>query len=100
MADVLFETGKYAFSADAQLNLAKLSGIIQAHSGLHLAFEGYTDTTGTEDFNMKLSQRRVDTVRTFLVTQGLSADTITSKGFGRASLVADTVACRSSFLVK
>lgn len=89
MADVLFETGKYALSAEAQLKLAKLSGIIQAHPGLNLAIEGHTDTTGTEDFNMKLSQQRADTVRTFLVTQGLSADTITAKGFGQGSPVAD-----------
>jgi outer membrane protein OmpA-like peptidoglycan-associated protein len=89
MADVLFETGKYALSADAQLKLAKLSGIIQAHPGLNLAIEGYTDTTGTADFNLKLSQQRADTVRTFLITQGLSADTITSTGMGEASPVAD-----------
>ena len=89
MADVLFETGKYALSADAQLKLAKLSGIIQAHPGLNLAIEGYTDTTGTAEFNMKLSQQRADTVRTFLIAQGLSADTITSKGFGQDSPVAD-----------
>ena len=54
MADVLFET-KYALSQDAQLKLAKLSGIIQAHPGLNLAIEGYTDTTGTPDYNMSLS---------------------------------------------
>jgi outer membrane protein OmpA-like peptidoglycan-associated protein len=89
MADVLFETGKYALSTDAQLKLAKLTGIIQAHPGLNLAIEGYTDTTGTADFNMKLSQQRADAVRTFLITQGLSADTITSKGLGQADPVAD-----------
>ena len=89
MADVLFETGKYALSAEAQLKLAKLSGIIQAHPGLNLAIEGYTDTTGTSDFNMKLSQQRADTVRTFLISQGLSADTITAKGLGESSPVAD-----------
>ena len=89
MADVLFETGKYALSQDAQLKLAKLSGIIQAHPGLNLAIEGYTDTTGTADFNLKLSQQRADAVRTFLIAQGLSADTITSKGMGEANPVAD-----------
>ena len=89
MADVLFETGKYNLSTDAQLKLAKLSGIIQAHPGLNLAIEGYTDTTGSADFNMKLSQQRADTVRDFLIAQGLLADTITSKGFGEASPIAD-----------
>jgi outer membrane protein OmpA-like peptidoglycan-associated protein len=89
MADVLFETGKYALSTDAQLKLAKLSGIIQAHPGLSLAIEGYTDTTGSPDFNLKLSQQRADAVRTFLISQGLSADSITSKGLGPANPVAD-----------
>jgi len=89
MADVLFETGKYNLSTDAQLKLAKLSGIIQAHPGLNLAIEGYTDTTGSADFNMKLSQQRADTVRDFLISQGLLADTITAKGFGEANPIAD-----------
>jgi outer membrane protein OmpA-like peptidoglycan-associated protein len=89
MADVLFETGKYNLSNDAQLKLAKLSGIIQAHPGLNLAIEGYTDITGSDEFNMKLSQQRADTVRLFLIAQGLAPDTITSKGLGPANPVAD-----------
>jgi outer membrane protein OmpA-like peptidoglycan-associated protein len=89
MADVLFETGKYALSQDAQLKLAKLSGIIQAHPGLNLAIEGHTDTTGSADFNMKLSQQRADAVREFLISQGLSPDIITAKGMGEADPVAD-----------
>jgi outer membrane protein OmpA-like peptidoglycan-associated protein len=89
MADVLFETNKYALSQDAQLKLAKLAGIIQAHPGLNLAIEGYTDTTGTPDYNLKLSQQRADAVRVFLVSQGLAADTITSRGLGQADPVAD-----------
>jgi outer membrane protein OmpA-like peptidoglycan-associated protein len=89
MADVLFETGKHALSEDAKLKLAKLSGIIQAHPGLNLAIEGHTDTTGTPEFNLKLSQQRADTVREFLIAQGLGADTITAMGMGQDNPVAD-----------
>jgi outer membrane protein OmpA-like peptidoglycan-associated protein len=89
MADVLFQSGKYDLSSDAQLKLAKLSGIIQAHPGLNLAIEGYTDTTGSADFNLKLSQQRADAVRQFLISQGLSANAITSKGLGDADPAAD-----------
>jgi outer membrane protein OmpA-like peptidoglycan-associated protein len=89
MADVLFETGKYALSQDAKLKLAKLSGIIQAHPGLNLGIEGHTDTTGTPEFNQKLSQERADTVREFLIAQGLAADTITAIGMGQDNPVAD-----------
>ncbi len=83
MADVLFESGKYALSMDAQLKLAKLSGIIQAHPGLNLAIEGYTDNTGTPDFNMKFSQQRADAVRQFLIAQGLSQIRSHQKGWAR-----------------
>jgi len=89
MADVLFETAKYKLSTDAQLKLAKLSGIIQAHPGLSLTIEGYTDTTGTPDFNLKLSQQRADAVRDFLISQGLTPDTITANGLGQDHPVAD-----------
>ena len=89
MADVLFQTAKFALSQDAQLKLAKLSGIIQAHPGLNLAIEGHTDTTGSADFNMKLSQQRGDAVREFLISQGLSPDIITAKGMGQDNPVAD-----------
>ena len=55
MADVLFATGKYELSQDANLALAKLSGVILAHPGLKLRIEGYTDSTGGDQFNLKLS---------------------------------------------
>jgi outer membrane protein OmpA-like peptidoglycan-associated protein len=89
MADVLFELGKYALSLEAQLKLAKLSGIIQAHPGLNLSIEGYTDNTGTPAINMKLSQQRADAVRQCLITQGLAPSTISSKGLGQADPIAD-----------
>jgi outer membrane protein OmpA-like peptidoglycan-associated protein len=89
MADVLFDTGKYNLRQEAQIKLAKLSGIILAHPGLNLAVEGFTDSTGGADFNMKLSGQRAGTVRDYLITQGLSADTVTAQGFGESMPVAD-----------
>jgi len=96
MADILFASGKYELSQDANLKLARLSGVILAHPGLKLRIEGYTDSTGTEDFNLKLSGQRADTVRTFLVGQGLKPDDVTSAGMGQADPVAsnDTPAGR------
>ncbi len=89
MADVLFDFGKYNLKSDAQIKLAKLAGIIQAHPGLHLAIEGHTDNIGSDEANMKLSQQRADAVRDFLVKQGLAADTVTAVGLGKADPVAD-----------
>jgi outer membrane protein OmpA-like peptidoglycan-associated protein len=89
MADVLFDFGKYNLKPDAQIKLAKLTGVIQAHPGLHLGIEGHTDNIGADEANMKLSQQRADTVREFLVQQGLLAETVTAVGFGKAEPVAD-----------
>jgi outer membrane protein OmpA-like peptidoglycan-associated protein len=89
MADVLFDFGKYDLKTDAKIKLAKLGGIIQAHPGLHLAIEGHTDNIGGDEANMKLSQQRADTVRDFLVQQGLAADTLTAVGMGKTDPVAD-----------
>jgi outer membrane protein OmpA-like peptidoglycan-associated protein len=89
MADVLFDFGKYDLKPDAKIKLAKLSGIIQAHPGLNLAIEGHTDNIGGDEGNMKLSQQRADGVRDFLVQQGLTPDTVTALGMGKADPVAD-----------
>ena len=96
MADILFASGKYELSQDANLKLARLSGVILAHPGLKLRIEGYTDSTGSEDFNIKLSGQRANTVQTFLVQQGLKQDDVTSTGEGQANPVAgnDTAAGR------
>jgi outer membrane protein OmpA-like peptidoglycan-associated protein len=89
MADVLFDTGKYDLREPTKLKLARLAGIILAHPGLKLEIEGHTDSTGSDEFNQKLSEQRADTVRSFLITQGLSGDDITAKGLGKSMPIAD-----------
>ena len=88
MADVLFATGKYELSQPASLALARMSGVILAHPGLTLKIAGYTDSTGSDQLNLKLSGERADAVRTFLIQQGLNAATVTSMGMGSADPVA------------
>ena len=88
MGDVLFDTGKFKLRTEAQLGLAKLTGIVLSHPGLKLAVEGYTDTTGTAAFNQTLSEQRANAVRDYLVQQGLDAGSVTAQGFGPANPVA------------
>jgi outer membrane protein OmpA-like peptidoglycan-associated protein len=96
MGDVLFETGKYDLRMNTREMLSRLSGILLAHPGLKLAVEGYTDSTGTDAINQKLSQQRADTVRDYLISQGLAPDSITAQGLGSSNPVAsnDTAAGR------
>ncbi|HZY63236.1 MAG TPA: OmpA family protein [Edaphobacter sp.] len=89
MSDVLFDTGKYTLKPATQISLAKVAGILQAYPGLKLQVEGYTDNTGSDMFNQKLSENRADAVRSFLIAQGVSPENITSTGYGKSNPVAD-----------
>src|ERR1700741_1927739 len=88
MADVLFDFGKYDLKPPAREALAKMSGIVIAHPGLKLAVEGYTDSVGSDTSNLTRSQNRADTVRAYLVNQGLDPNTITATGYGKSNPVA------------
>ncbi len=96
MQDVLFATGKYDLTDPARIALAKIAGIVISHPGLNLQVEGYTDSTGTEQFNQKLSEQRANTVRDFLASQGVNPQTMTAVGYGENYPVAsnDTAAGR------
>lgn len=89
MSDVLFALNKYELKPDAREKLAKVSGILLAYPDLKVQVEGYTDNTGSEAYNQKLSQKRADAVRDYLVSQGVAAGNITSTGYGEADPVAD-----------
>ncbi len=88
MSDVLFDTGSYTLKPGAREKLAKISGIVLAHPGLMLQIEGHTDSVGGDEFNQQLSERRAGSVREFLAEQGVSASSITARGFGKTQPVA------------
>jgi outer membrane protein OmpA-like peptidoglycan-associated protein len=88
MSDVLFDTGSYTLKPGAREKLAKISGIVLAHSGLTLQIEGHTDSVGGDDFNQQLSERRADSVRDFLAEQSVAPSSITARGFGKMQPVA------------
>ena len=89
MADVLFDTGKSDLRPPTREALARLSGVALAHPGLRFEVEGHTDSTGSDELNQTLSQQRADVVRMYLVQQGLPADAISARGFGKTAPVAD-----------
>jgi outer membrane protein OmpA-like peptidoglycan-associated protein len=96
MSDVLFDFGQFTLKPGAKEKLAKISGILLGHPGLTLEVDGHTDSVGSDAVNMKLSEARADTVRAYLVAQGVSPDTVSAHGFGKDQPVAtnDTAAGR------
>jgi outer membrane protein OmpA-like peptidoglycan-associated protein len=89
MSDVLFDFNKYSLKPDAREKLAKVSGILLSYPNLKLQVEGYTDSIGSDGYNQKLSEQRADSVRDYLVTQGVAQPNISAAGYGKSDPVAD-----------
>jgi outer membrane protein OmpA-like peptidoglycan-associated protein len=96
ISDVLFDFNKYTLKPGAREKMAKVSGILLAYPGLKIQVEGHTDAVGSDEYNMKLSQQRADSVRDYLVAQNVPAASVTAVGYGKANPVAsnDTAAGR------
>jgi outer membrane protein OmpA-like peptidoglycan-associated protein len=96
MSDVLFDTAKYTLRPVAREKLAKLSGILLAYSSLSLELEGHTDNVGTEEYNQQLSENRANSVRDYLIHEGIASSSVAARGFGEDQAIAtnDTAAGR------
>jgi outer membrane protein OmpA-like peptidoglycan-associated protein len=88
MPDVLFDLNSANLKPTARERLAKVAGILIAYPDIHVEVDGYTDNTGAADYNQQLSQQRADTVRNYLVQQGVPASSIEAKGFGESDPIA------------
>ena len=55
---------------------------------LKIELQGHTDSTGTPPYNLKLSQRRAESVRTYLLNKGVNGDQLVAKGYGQTQPVA------------
>ena len=79
---VQFAFDKAELTDGAQTALAAILKELQANPALTVDLEGYTDPTGTRDYNIGLSQRRVEAVRRFLIEQGAEMPRVNSVGMG------------------
>jgi outer membrane protein OmpA-like peptidoglycan-associated protein len=82
MPDVLFNLNSASLKPAARERVAKVAGILIAYPDIHVEVDGYTDNTGSLGYNQQLSQQRADTVRTYLIQQGVPQSSIKAKGFG------------------
>jgi outer membrane protein OmpA-like peptidoglycan-associated protein len=87
MSDVLFDTARHTLRPGAREKLARVAGVLLSHPGLHLEVEGHTDSVGTDTYNQGLSERRAESVRDYLIQQGIQRDAIAAHGFGESQPV-------------
>ncbi len=89
LGDVLFTTGQADLKVGATGNLNKLVTFLNEYPNRTVMIEGYTDSVGSEDYNQGLSQRRADSVKTYLVEQGVGSVRLNASGRGESDPVAD-----------
>jgi OOP family OmpA-OmpF porin len=88
-ADALFDFDKSALKPAARTSLDNLVGQIKSLALEVVIATGHTDSVGTDAYNQKLSVRRADAVKKYLVSKGIAANRIQIEGKGEAQPVAD-----------
>lgn len=86
---VLFATNKSDLLPNANEKLNQVADALKETPDRIVTVYGFTDSQGDDAYNMKLSERRAESVRNYLVGRGLAADTIKSVGKGETEPVAD-----------
>ena len=96
LGNVLFDTNGDTLKPGADDMVSRLSQFLQSHPDIKVRIEGHTDSTGSDDYNQALSQRRANAVATALEGRGISAQRIQAVGRGKSAPVAgnDTAAGR------
>ena len=89
LPDILFGSDEASLKSEAQVVLAKLAGILLIMKDLRVRVEGHTDASGHPERNQTLSQERADTVRGFLISQGIAKKRVEAMGLGSERPVAD-----------
>jgi len=82
LSDVLFEYNKADLKPGALHNLYTLVTFLKENPERNLLIEGYTDSTGSDSYNLSLSQRRAEAVQNFLLQNNISPQQMVVRGYG------------------
>lgn len=86
---VYFGFDRYDLTSDAKDVLAQVSSWLKMYTDKKANIEGHTDKRGTQDYNLALGSRRAESVKTFLVENGIDSSRLSTVSFGKESLLSD-----------
>jgi outer membrane protein OmpA-like peptidoglycan-associated protein len=87
--NIRYQSGSFEPDEAAKAVLDELVLTLEAYPKLNIEVNGYTDALGSNSGNLKLSKKRADAVKDYLVSKGVAAERIKAQGFGEANPVAD-----------
>lgn len=82
LTNVFFDQGKYELLKDSYHTLNRLVQLLNNNPDMIIELGGHTDNTGSSELNLRLSQDRVESVKRYLMTKGVSTDRMEAKGYG------------------
>jgi OOP family OmpA-OmpF porin len=88
-ADAFFDFDKYALKPEGKAKLDDLVGKVKGINLEVIIAVGHTDSIGTVEYNQKLSERRANAVKAYLVSKGIEKNRVYTEGKGKKQPVAD-----------
>ncbi|MDI1255465.1 MAG: OmpA family protein [Flavobacterium sp.] len=85
---IFFENNSDKLKVASLSQLDELTKILYKYEGANLVIEGYTDSNGSDAFNLNLSQKRTESVRNYLIEKGINAARLTGIGKGESNPIA------------
>jgi len=87
-SDILFAVDSASVAPGARPKLSQLGGVLNRYPRSTVQVVGHTDSTGSEEYNLALSQRRATSIANELIAAGVSPSRISTRGFGESMPVA------------
>lgn len=84
---IYFDYNKYDIRNDAKVELEKIIATLKLHPTIKLDIRSHTDSRGSDNFNMILSQKRNQATIQYIINRGIDAKRLTGKGYGETQLV-------------
>jgi outer membrane protein OmpA-like peptidoglycan-associated protein len=87
-SDYLFAVNSSTLLPGAQSELQRVATVIRQYPETNIQIAGHTDSTGSEDYNRKLSEQRAESVKTALIGMGVNPSRLTTIGYGEGRPIA------------
>ena len=82
---ILFDTDKANLKGNAESELTEFARVLKEYPDTNIEIQGYTDSTGSKEHNLKLSQERADAVMSSLTSAQVARSRIVTQGFGEGA---------------
>ncbi len=89
LSTIYFDFNKYNIRQDSEIEVEKVIAAMEKYPSLKIQVNSHTDSRGPAAYNLWLSQKRAESTINYMISKGIAADRLASKGFGETKLIND-----------